>query len=71
MFGGIKARTGLGLLAALALGSLLSACGPTMPGSNPKNDLKTEARREQDCANPKWKAANLGLWYNLCQTTTY
>jgi len=37
----------------------------------PDNDARTELRREQDCADPQWKAANLGLWYNVCATSTY
>lgn len=50
---------------------LLSGCGNSMPSQDPQHDARTEARREQDCDNPQWKAANLGLWYNLCQTNTY
>lgn len=50
---------------------VLSACGKTLPTEDPQHDARTDARREQDCADPQWKAANLGLWYNLCQTNTY
>lgn len=53
------------------LAPLLSACGKTSPLEDPQHDVRTDARREQDCANPQWKAANLGLWYNLCQSDTY
>ncbi|HEY3917751.1 MAG TPA: hypothetical protein VGL83_08150 [Stellaceae bacterium] len=58
----------LGLLAALALGPLLGGCGKAIPSDDPLHDIRTEARREQDCADPQWKAANLGLWYNLCES---
>lgn len=51
----------------LALGPLLSACGKTMPSEDPQHDAQTDARRDQDCADPQWKAANLGLWYNICE----
>lgn len=51
----------------LALGPLLSACGKTMPSENPQHDAQTEEQREKDCADPQWKAANLGLWYNICE----
>lgn len=61
----------LAYLAVLALGPLLSGCGKAMPAQDPQHDQRTEARREQDCADPQWKAANLGLWYNLCHTNTY
>jgi hypothetical protein len=55
----------LGLLMLTALGGL-SGCSKDSVADNPQHDVRTEARREQDCADPKWKAANLGLWYNIC-----
>lgn len=54
----------LSLLALIALGGL-SGCKES-PVDDPQHDRQTEAAREQDCANPDWKAANLGLWYNIC-----
>lgn len=60
-----------GGLALLTLAPLLAACAHTNPADDPQHDFRTEARREQDCADTAWKAANLGLWYNLCQTNTY
>lgn len=51
----------------LALGPLLAACSKTIPSEDPRHDVQTEARREHDCADPQWKAANLGLWYNICE----
>lgn len=54
----------LGLLALTAV-SGLSGC-KSSPADDPQHDRQTEAAREQDCANPDWKAANLGLWYNIC-----
>lgn len=61
----------LALLAILALGPGLSAWVKPLPSQELGHDAQTEARREQDCSNPRWKTANLGLWYNLCQTSTY
>jgi hypothetical protein len=55
---------GLSALALLVLGGL-DGC-KNSPADNPAHDAQTEAAREQDCANPDWKAANLGLWYNIC-----
>ena len=55
----------LGLLALIALGGL-SGCHRDSVADDPQHDVRTEARREQDCADPQWKAANLGLWYNIC-----
>jgi hypothetical protein len=55
---------GLGLLAFIALGGL-SGC-KSSPADDPQHDRQTDAARDQDCADPQWKAANLGLWYNIC-----
>jgi hypothetical protein len=55
---------GFGLLIFLASGGL-SGCKDA-PTANAEHDVQTEATREQDCTNPDWKAANLGLWYNIC-----
>jgi hypothetical protein len=55
---------GLGLLAFVVLGGL-SGC-KSSPADNPEHDVQTEAARERDCADPQWKEANLGLWYNIC-----
>ena len=55
----------VGLLALTALGGL-SGCKKPSIADDPQHDVRTEARREQDCADPQWKAANLGLWYNIC-----
>jgi len=57
------------LFALLTVAPLLSACGhdsksPTTGSA--AADAQSELRREQDCANPQWKAANPGLYYNLC-----
>lgn len=54
----------LGLLALTVLGGL-SGC-KNSPADNPQHDARTDARRDQDCADPQWKEANLGLWYNIC-----
>lgn len=51
----------------LALAPALAACHRTPPAEDTRPGVDTELRREQDCADPQWKAANLGLWYNLCQ----
>jgi hypothetical protein len=59
-------KRGAVLASVLALGPLLAACGKTVPSEDPQHDAQTEAQREQDCADPQWKAANLGLWYNIC-----
>lgn len=52
---------------ALAAAAALSACSHHDPTESPQHNLNTELRREQDCANPTWKTAHLGLWYNVCR----
>ena len=62
-------RSGKGLrfaLLALTILSGLSGCKKDSVADDPQHDRQTEAQREQDCADPQWKAANLGLWYNIC-----
>ena len=67
------ARARLGAVALLALAPLLAGCGHGSSGSSKSAevgsaaaDAQSELRREQDCANAEWKAANPGLYYNLC-----
>jgi hypothetical protein len=55
----------LGLLLPTVLGGL-NGCHKDSVANNPQHDRQTEAQREQDCADPQWKAANFGLWYNIC-----
>ncbi len=56
---------GLGVI-ALPLLAVLSGCHHDSVTDDPRHDVQTEATREQDCADPQWKEANLGLWYNIC-----
>jgi len=53
-------------IAMLTVATMLAGCGHSFPAQQQGHDAQTEARREQDCANPQWKEANPGLWYNLC-----
>jgi hypothetical protein len=56
------------LAMAFLLVPVLTACHKTAPAEDSQADVNTEARRERVCADPQWKADNLGLWYNLCAT---
>jgi hypothetical protein len=65
--GSARRRRAGGALALLAIAPLLGGCGSSEPSHySAAADARTELRRERDCANPKWKAANPGLYYNLC-----
>lgn len=57
------------VFALLMVAPLLSGCGHDSKSATEGSaaaDAQSEQRREQDCANPQWKAANPGLYYNLC-----
>jgi hypothetical protein len=54
------------LLLAAAL-AVLSAC--TAESATPPPDTGASAATlKRDCADPRWKEANLGLWYSVCRT---
>ena len=53
-----------GLLSLALL--VLAGCNRNSVVDDPQHDRQTDAQREQDCADPQWKAANLGPWYNIC-----
>ncbi|MGH7032450.1 MAG: hypothetical protein ACREFL_01810 [Stellaceae bacterium] len=67
---GFAQQRRLGAIALLALAPLLAGCGHSASKSaevgSAAGDAQSELRREQDCANAEWKAANPGLYYNLC-----
>lgn len=63
----------LGAVALLALAPLLASCGHSSSNGSKSAevgsaaaDAQSELQREQDCASAEWKAANPGLYYNLC-----
>jgi hypothetical protein len=49
----------------LAAGLLVSGCGDDKPVG--KATEASEDTVKKDCADPKWKEANLGLWYSVCR----
>ena len=52
------------LAAAVAV---LSAC--TAESAAPPKDTGASAEAlRRDCADPRWKEQNLGLWYSVCRT---
>jgi hypothetical protein len=50
------------LMAALLLGG----CGDDKPVASASDASPEEALRK-NCADPKWKEQNLGLWYSVCR----
>ena len=56
------------LAAAMITASLaLVSCSTPDPADTPGHDMRSELRRDQDCADKSWKAAHLGLWYSICR----
>lgn len=56
-------------LLVLMLGSvlLLGGCSGKSGFVPTKGDLNSEDHLKRDCADPKWRDQNLGLWYSLCR----
>jgi hypothetical protein len=61
------------ILLFLFVAPLVGACShkQALPSEAAGHDRQTELRRQQDCADPDWKAANLGLWYNVCRPDAF
>lgn len=55
------------LFCVLAVGVLLSGCGSDDAPVSTRNDASSEQILKKDCADPKWKEQNLGLWYSVCR----
>ena len=49
-----------------AVAILTSGCGDDKSGSV-TNTASEEQVLKKDCADPKWKEQNLGLWYSVCR----
>ena len=54
---------------ALAVAILVSGCGSDdKPVPTPAaSQGSSEEILKRDCADPKWREQNLGLWYSVCR----
>ena len=52
-------------LALAAILLLASGCGDDKPVAT-ASEASAETL-QKDCADPKWKEQNLGLWYSVCR----
>ena len=50
----------------VAVAILLCGCSHDTPVS-PASDARSEEILKRDCADPKWREQNLGLWYSVCR----
>ena len=51
---------------ALAVAILASGCGSDDKPA-PASKASSEEILKRDCADPKWREQNLGLWYSVCR----
>ena len=50
----------------LAAAILASGCSDDKPVATP-SQASSEQILKRDCADPKWREQNLGLWYSVCR----
>jgi len=51
----------------LALSIAAAACYSNSTSTPPADPTTSAALLKKDCADPKWKEENLGLWYSVCR----
>ena len=49
---------------AVAAGLLMGGCSDDKP---PASATISQEALKKNCADPKWKEDNLGLWYSVCR----
>jgi hypothetical protein len=54
-----------GILTAAMLA--LAACSGSSATPPPSDPTASAAIVKKDCADPKWRDENLGLWYSVCR----
>ncbi len=56
------------VLFGLAAAMLLTGCSGDKSASSPAaSEANAEEILKKNCADPKWKEQNLGLWYSVCR----
>jgi hypothetical protein len=62
-------RSALAAVIAAASVAMLAGCGGNDTPMPPRTSAAASAEIvKKDCADPKWKEQNLGLWYSVCRT---
>ncbi len=51
----------------LAVAILATGCGSDDPPVAAASQASSEEILKRDCADPKWREKNLGLWYSVCR----
>lgn len=65
---GVRLVRPLLTVSMIACGTVLVSCSPSDPAETQGHEMRTELRRQQDCADKAWKATHLGLWYSVCRS---
>ena len=55
------------LFCVVAVAVLLGGCGSDAAPVSAQSNATSEQILKKDCADPKWKEQNLGLWYSVCR----
>jgi PBP1b-binding outer membrane lipoprotein LpoB len=50
----------------LAIAFIAGGCSHDKPAAA-ESQASEERNLQRDCADPKWKQQNLGLWYSVCR----
>jgi uncharacterized protein YceK len=51
----------------VAVAILASGCGSDDKPAATASQASSEEILKRDCADPKWREQNLGLWYSVCR----
>lgn len=54
------------VLVVLAIAFLAGGCSDDKPAAR-ETQANAEQTLKRDCADPKWREQNLGLWYSVCR----
>ena len=60
-------RALLGLALAMVVATLAGGCSDDKPAAATAGSTNSEEVLKRDCADPKWRDQNLGLWYSVCR----
>ena len=52
---------------AVAVAILIGGCGSDDKPAPAPSKVSSEEILKRDCADPKWREQNLGLWYSVCR----
>jgi hypothetical protein len=66
LLGGVVKAAAIAIAGAILLAGC-SLFGSDKPEANAGDTASSEEILKKNCADPKWKEQNLGLWYSVCR----